>query len=248
VLALAKHPLVEQFDLSRLCTIMSGAAPLGEEVARACAKRLGCTLKQGYGMTEASPVTHLSPEDSAKLSSIGPPIPNTECRVVDVSTGEDLGPDREGELWVRGPQVMKGYWNNPEATSEVLDAEGWLHTGDVGYADKEGFFYIVDRVKELIKYKGFQVAPAELEALLLSHPAVSDAAVIGVPDEEAGEVPKAFLVTPGEPDAAEIMAFVAQRVAPQKKIRQIEFLEAIPKSASGKILRRVLLERERTGS
>jgi acyl-CoA synthetase (AMP-forming)/AMP-acid ligase II len=247
VLALAKHPLVEKYDLSKLNMILSGAAPLGENVARACAERLGCLVAQGYGLTETSPVTHVNPKhpDKIKISSIGPCLPNTECKVVDPATNTALGPNQQGEIWIRGPQVMKGYLNQPEATARTIDAEGWLHTGDIGYADEDGYFYIVDRLKELIKYKGLQVAPAELEAVLLSHPAIADAAVIPIPDEEAGEVPKAFIVRKAETTAEEVMAFVAGRVAPYKKIRVVEFIEQIPKSPSGKILRRVLVERER---
>jgi acyl-CoA synthetase (AMP-forming)/AMP-acid ligase II len=249
VLALAKHPLVDQYDLSSLRTVVSGAAPLGADVQLAAARRLHCVITQGYGMTEASPVTHFLDDPSmAKAGSIGPVIPNTEAMVVDVATGQPLGPNEQGELWIRGPQVMQGYLNNPQATANTLDREGWLHTGDIGYATAEGDFYIVDRLKELIKYKGLQVAPAELEATLLTHPAVADAAVIGVPDEEAGEVPKAFVVLRGEASAADILAHVAEHVAPYKKIRHLEFIEQIPKSASGKILRRLLVEREQAKS
>jgi len=146
---------------------------------------------------------------------------------------------------VRGPQVMKGYLNNSEATARTIDSDNWLHTGDIGYADEDGHFFIVDRVKELIKYKGFQVAPAELEAILLTHPAVADAAVIPCPDNEAGEVPKAFVVLKGEVSTEDLMDFVAGRVAPHKRVREVEFIEQIPKSLSGKILRRVLIEKER---
>jgi acyl-CoA synthetase (AMP-forming)/AMP-acid ligase II len=250
ILALAKHPLVEQYDLSKLRVIMSGAAPLSEAIARACAERLGCLVLQGYGLTETSPVTHANPEDPAriKLASIGPPLPNTECQIVDLETGASLGPDQVGEVWIRGPQVMKGYWKHPEETARTITADGWLRTGDIGRVDEDGYFYIVDRIKELIKYKGLQIAPAELEAVLLSHPAVADAAVIPSPDEEAGEVPKAFVVLKADASAEELMAYVAERVAPFKKIRRLEFVEQIPRSASGKILRRVLLERERGGS
>jgi acyl-CoA synthetase (AMP-forming)/AMP-acid ligase II len=165
--------------------------------------------------------------------------------VVDVITGKPVGPNQDGEIWVRGPQVMQGYLNNPEATARTVDADGWLHTGDIGRVDDTGDFFIVDRLKELIKYKGFQVAPAELEALLLSHPAVADAAVIPSPDEEAGEVPKAFIVRKGEIEAEDIMNWVAERVSPQKKVRRVAFVNEIPKSASGKILRRVLVQQER---
>lgn len=247
LLALAKHPAVDKYDLSSVRMIISGAAPLGEDLATAVRERLGCLVKQGYGMTETSPVTHVNPDDpdKIKVASVGPLVPNTEARIVDPATGNDLGPNERGELWVRGPQVMKGYLNRPDATAQTIDSEGWLHTGDVAYVDEDGYFYVVDRVKELIKYKGYQVAPAELEAVLLSHPAVADAAVIPVPDEEAGEIPKAFIVKKADVTAEEIMAYVAKHVAPYKKVREVEFVESIPKSPSGKILRRVLVEQER---
>jgi acyl-CoA synthetase (AMP-forming)/AMP-acid ligase II len=247
VLALSKHPAVDAYDLSALRVVFSGAAPLGPELSRECIHRLGCSVMQGYGMTEASPGTHSMGADPShlRLGSVGTLVPSTECRVVDVETGDDVGAGREGEIWVRGPQVMKGYLNSPGATARTVDAEGWLHTGDVGYVDREGYFYIVDRVKELIKFKGFQIAPAELEALLLTHPAVADAAVVPRPDPEAGEVPVAFVVRRGAVTAEELMDYVAGHVAPYKKIRSVEFLEVIPKSPSGKILRRVLRDRLR---
>src|SRR2546421_9348751 len=199
-------------------------------------------------MTENSPVTHSSPADPAKmkLGSVGTAAPNTECKIIDAATGAELGVNEEGELCVRGPQIMKGYLNNAEATARTIDADNWLHTGDIGYADDDGHFYIVDRVKELIKYKGFQVAPAELEAILLTHPAVADAAVIPCRNDEAGEVPKAFVVAKLDTSASAIMDFVAERVAPHKKIRAVEFIDQIPKALSGKILRRVLIEKERS--
>ena len=247
VLKLAKDECVDKYDLSSLKMVFSGAAPLGPELSRECMQRIGCGIRQGYGMTETSPVTHSSPADPAKmkLGSIGPPAPNTECKLVDPITGAELGPNHKGEVCVRGPQNMKGYLNNPEATARTIDKDGWLHTGDVGYADEDGHFYIVDRVKELIKYKGFQVAPAELEAILLTHPAVADAAVIPCKDDEAGEVPKAFVVVKSEVSATALMNFVAARVSPHKKIRAVEFINQIPKSLSGKILRRVLIDKER---
>jgi acyl-CoA synthetase (AMP-forming)/AMP-acid ligase II len=247
ILALSKHPVIDNYDLSALEMIMSGAAPLGENLSTACCERLGCVIKQGYGMTESSPVTHMCSENPSEIKngSIGQCVPSTECKIVHLETGEALGARQEGELYVRGPQVMKGYLNRPENTAQTIDAEGWLRTGDIGYADEDGHFFIVDRAKELIKYKGFQVAPAELEAVLLSHPMIADAAVIPCPDEEAGEVPKAFVVLKGEASAEEIKEYVAERVAPYKKIREIEFIEQIPKSPSGKILRRVLIQRER---
>jgi acyl-CoA synthetase (AMP-forming)/AMP-acid ligase II len=247
VLALSNSPLVDNYDLSKLHTIFCGAAPLGEALTKAFTDRLQCKVRQGYGMTETSPVTHSSPADPAqvKFGAVGVCAPNTECKIIDLETGEPRGPNKEGELCVRGPQVMKGYLNQPDATAHTIDADGWLHTGDIGYADEDGHFFIVDRAKELIKYKGFQVAPAELEAILLAHPAVADAAVIPIPDDEAGEIPKAYVVLSGAAEGEEILAFVAARVASFKKIRLIEFIDKIPKSASGKILRRVLIQAER---
>src|SRR5438309_377581 len=247
VLKLAKDPVVDNYDLSSLKMIFSGAAPLGAELSRECMQRIGCGIRQGYGLTETSPVTHSSPADPAKmkLGSVGTAAPNTEVKLLDPASGEDLGPNQEGEVCVRGPQVMRGYLNNPEATARTIDEDGWLHTGDIGYADDDGHFFIVDRVKELIKYKGFQVAPAELESVLLTHPAVADAAVIPCRDDEAGEIPKAFIVLKDSATTEELMGFVAERVAPHKKIRAVEFIDQIPKSLSGKILRRVLVERDR---
>ncbi|GIV79925.1 MAG: hypothetical protein KatS3mg050_4319 [Litorilinea sp.] len=183
--------------------------------------------------------------DKLRPGSVGVPLSNTQAKVVDIQTGETLPPGEQGEIWVRGPQMMKGYLNNPEATAATIDADGWLHTGDIGYADPDGYFYVVDRLKELIKYKGYQVAPAELEGILLSHPAVADAAVIPSPDEAAGEAPKAFVVLRGQATPEELMAYVAERVAPHKKVRRLEVVEQIPKSPTGKILRRVLVARER---
>jgi acyl-CoA synthetase (AMP-forming)/AMP-acid ligase II len=247
VLALAKQPEVEQFDLSRLRVILSGGAPLSSNVTDACHARIGCYVKQGYGLTETSPVTHFGAADPEQTpaGSIGVLLPNTEAKVISPASGLALGHNEDGELWIRGPQVMNGYLNRPEETAAMLDGDRWLHTGDLGYADADGNFTIVDRLKELIKYKGFQVAPAELEAILLSHPAVADAAVIPSPDEDAGEVPKAFLVLRHAATPNELMAFVAERVAPYKKVRRLELIDRIPKSATGKILRRVLVERER---
>ena len=171
--------------------------------------------------------------------------PNTECMIVDLETGEPLGPNQKGEVCVRGPQVMMGYLNKPDATEQTIDADGWLHTGDIGYADEDGHFFIVDRAKELIKYKGFQVPPAELEAVLLTHPCIADAAVIPYPDDEAGEVPKGILVLREQVEPEAILEYVAERVAPHKRIRYLEFVDKIPKSPSGKILRRVLVEAEK---
>jgi acyl-CoA synthetase (AMP-forming)/AMP-acid ligase II len=242
VVALAKHPIVDRYDLSDLKVIFSGAAPLSADLAIECGTRLGCEVVQGYGMTELSPVTHATPPGQFKPGSVGVTISNTETRIVDPATGASLDVDQDGEIWVRGPQVMKGYLNNEIATANTVDPDGWLHTGDVGHVDADGHLYVVDRLKELIKYKGFQVPPAELEALLLSHPCVADAAVVGRADEEAGEIPVGFVVLKdGQAvTAADIQAFVADRVAHYKRIRELHVVDAIPKSPSGKILRRIL--------
>jgi acyl-CoA synthetase (AMP-forming)/AMP-acid ligase II len=247
ILSLSKNPIVDNYRLPRLHTIFSGAAPLGEELTRACMDRLGCNIRQGYGMTETSPVTHSSPAPpmTIKFGSVGVPAPNTECKVVDLETGEALGSGQRGEVCARGPQIMKGYLNRPDATAQTIDSEGWLHTGDIGYFDEDGHFFIVDRAKELIKYKGLQVPPAELEAVLLSHPCIADAAVIPYPDDEAGEVPKGIVVLREPVQAEEVLQFVAERVAPHKRIRHLEIVDRIPKSPSGKILRRVLVEMEK---
>ncbi|MBV9280217.1 MAG: AMP-binding protein, partial [Chloroflexi bacterium] len=244
ILALAKHPAAGSRDLSSLGIIFSGAAPLDAELIRACSERVGSLVTQGFGMTETSPVTHCN-TSGEPAGAIGTLLPNTECLIADLVTGAALAPGDTGEIVVRGPQVMKGYLNQPEATAAMIDRDGWLHTGDLGYADAGGNFYVVDRLKELIKYKGLQVAPAELEAVLLSHPLVVDAAVIRSPDEEAGEVPKAFVVLKGEVAVEDVLGYVAERVAPYKKIRRVEIVDSIPRSPSGKILRRVLMERER---
>ncbi|WP_104175154.1 AMP-binding protein [Arthrobacter sp. Y81] len=250
--ALTKHPLVAEYDLSSVHTTLSGAAPLDGELGAALAERLQCRVLQGYGMTEMSPVSHLIPADATDVpvSSVGFTVPNMECRLVDLATGEDLeipaeGTSAPGHLLCRGPNVMLGYLNRPEETADTLDAEGFLHTGDIATVRADGVVTIVDRLKELIKYKGYQIAPAELEALLLTHPGIADAAVIGTPDADGQEVPLAFVVRqPGEHgqalDEAAVIDFVAAKVAPFKKVRRVEFIEAVPKSSSGKILRRLL--------
>jgi acyl-CoA synthetase (AMP-forming)/AMP-acid ligase II len=245
VLGLAKVPGVEGRELA-LKVVISGAAPLDADTAERAGERLGAPIRQGYGMTEASPVTHIAADDDLDRQdpgAIGPLLSSTEARLVDPGSGEDT--DGDGELWIRGPQVMRGYLADDEATAATLTADGWLKTGDVARVEDGGVFRIVDRVKELIKYKGYQVPPAELEALLIGHPAIADAAVIPIPDEGGGEAPKACVVCAGdEPlDPDELMAWVAERVAPYKRIRAVEVVEEIPKSASGKIMRRLLRDR-----
>ncbi len=245
VLGLAKHPVVDQFDLSSLRMVFSGAAPLGADLAAEASARIGCEVVQGFGMTELSPVSHCTTPGGFKPGTVGVTISNTQTRIVDLETGDDQPIDGAGEVLVKGPQVMLGYLNNDEATAATIDADGWLHTGDVGLIDADGHLTIVDRVKELIKYKGFQVPPAELEALLIAHPHIADVAVIGVADTEAGELPKAFVVPVAGSGLTEhdVKAHVAGHVASYKHIRIVEFVDEIPKSASGKILRRLLRER-----
>lgn len=253
---LAKHPMVDDYDLDSLTTLLSGAAALDHALAAAVQDRLNVTIVQGYGMTETSPVTHTGIRGKTPLESIGLPVANTECKVVDLTDdalGEILPPGNEGEksdageLWVRGPQIMLGYLNNEEATANTLVGDGWLRTGDVVEYDHEGNVYVVDRAKELIKYKGYQVAPAELEALLMTHPDIADAAVVGFIREEDGEeLPRAFVVAqirdgnPVEVDKDALMEWVAEQVAPYKKIRMVEVIAEIPKSGTGKILRKDL--------
>ena len=246
ILFLSKHPLVEKYDLSSVKDVMSGAAPLGGEVVKDACSRTGIKLiRQGYGLTETSPVLHGMPSGMGmqKPSSIGNPLPNLDVKVLDVMTGEALGPNKEGEIVTKGPNIMLGYLNHPEATRGCITDDGWFYTGDVGYYDNDGHFYITDRLKELIKVKGFQVAPAELEALLQSHPQIADAGVIGVPNERLGEAPKAFVVVHSNTSLTEgeVTEYVRKNVAEHKwLVGGVQFVEAIPKSASGKILRKNL--------
>jgi acyl-CoA synthetase (AMP-forming)/AMP-acid ligase II/NAD(P)-dependent dehydrogenase (short-subunit alcohol dehydrogenase family) len=242
LLALAARAEVGDYDLSSLRLITSAAAPLGADLAWACAARVGCRIKQAYGMTETGG-THVAPDDGPdRPDSVGPPLPGVQCRIVTPGTAADVEPGLPGELLVRSPATMAGYLHNPAETAATVDPDGWLRTGDIVTAGPDGWYYITDRVKELIKYKGHQVAPAELEALLVTHPAVADAAVVRSPDPAAGEVPQAFIVRRAPVTEADLMAWVAERVAPYKRIRRVEFTDAIPKSPTGKILRRVLLE------
>lgn len=248
-LALAKQPSIDEYDLSSVRVVFSGAAPLGPDLALSVAQRLHCQVLQGFGMSELSPVSHATPLDVDDIApgSVGLPVPNTVNKIVDPSSGEEIevpseGVSEPGELWVKGPNVMLGYLNNVTATEETLDEEGYLHTGDLATVDSCGVVTIVDRLKELIKYKGYQVPPAELETLLLRHTQIADAAVIGVFDEDGEEVPKAFVVKHSTASLTEqdVIDFVAAHVAPYKKVRQVEFISSVPKSAAGKILRRQL--------
>jgi long-chain acyl-CoA synthetase len=250
LIALDNYPDLSKFDLSHLRYVMVGAAPLAPEVAQHVQEKTGVQVLQGYGLTEASPITHLNPVDQGciKLDAVGIGVSNQEQKIVDLETGErELGAGEVGELIVKGPHIMKGYWKAPEETGRAL-RDGWLYTGDIARIDAEGYVYIVDRKKEMIKYKGFSVAPAEVEAVLFQHPAVADCAVIGKPDPEAGEIPKALIMLrPGEDVSPEtLIQFVESRIAGYKKVREVEFVTTIPKTASGKILRRVLIEAERS--
>ncbi len=251
-LGLTLYPGVSDYDLSALKIGFLGAAPCSAELQAKMGEAIGAPVIQGYGMTELSPVTNVDFAEPhlATPGSVGPALADTEERVVDLETGEtNLPPGEVGELLVRGPQVMKGYYQNAAATAETITGDGWLRTGDIVRSNEAGSIWVLDRKKELIKYKGFQVPPAELEGLLLEHPAVADAAVIGKLDEESGEIPKAFVVRRQgvEVSGDDIMAFVAGKVATFKRVREVEFTEAIPKNASGKILRRTLIEQERGG-
>jgi acyl-CoA synthetase (AMP-forming)/AMP-acid ligase II len=241
-------------DLSSVKYINSGAAPLPLDVARRVTERYGVTVVQGYGMTEASPVTHISLLGRLKEGTVGPPVADTRQKVVSLETGETLPVGEIGELLVSGPQVMTGYYGRADATAEsiVIDDEGrWLRTGDIVSMDEDGYVTIHDRAKEMIKYKGYQIAPAELESVIMEHPDVADVAVIPKDTGTAdGEFPKAFVVVRAgaDLDADAVMAHVAERVAPYKKVREVEFIDAVPKNPSGKILRRELKARERASA
>jgi long-chain acyl-CoA synthetase len=242
------HPDIGKYDISSVRFCISGAAPLPPQVQKSFMEITGGILVEGYGLTEASPVTHANPLDSTmktvKIGSIGIPWPDTEAKIVDVETGaRELPPGEVGELVVKGPQVMKGYWKMPEETRSTL-RDGWLYTGDIAKMDEDGYFYIVDRKKDLIKYKGYSVYPRELEDVLYEHPAVKLCAVIGKADPEVGEIPKAYIVLKEgmAATAEEIISFVKERVAPYKVIREVEFRAELPLTLAGKVLKRVLKE------
>jgi long-chain acyl-CoA synthetase len=248
---LGDWPHLNEYDLRSIRYVQCGAAPVPPALARRFEERTHVTVMTSYGLTEASPATHSNPVHDAhliKVETIGLPIHDTKQKIVDIETGEiELSVGLEGELIVQGPQVMQGYWKAPEATAEVLRA-GWLYTGDIGWCDEQGYITLTDRKKELIKYKGFSVAPAQVEALLLEHPAVADVAVIGRPDAGAGEIPIAYVVLRSEhthQDKAELLAWVNDKLATYKNVRALEFIATIPRNPSGKILRRVLKEQER---
>ena len=255
VLQLSKHPVVDKYDLSSLRMMNSGAAPLTKELVEAAYARLKIPIKQGYGLSETSPTTHVQPWDRwrTNIGSAGILLPNQLAKFVDAEEKE-VPVGQTGELWIKGPNVFKGYLNNREGTANALTSDGYFKTGDVGYHDAEGNFFITDRIKELIKYKGFQVAPAELEGKLASHPKVQDCCVIGIySEEQATELPRAYVVARDgqatESTATEIVNWLKSNVASHKQLRGgVKFVDDIPKSASGKILRRVLKEQEQKES
>eukprot|EP00934_Nitzschia_sp_Nitz4_P006320 Nitzschia sp. Nitz4//scaffold20_size174350//95622//97646//NITZ4_002108-RA/size174350-snap-gene-0.244-mRNA-1//-1//CDS//3329541827//6310//frame0 len=245
ILGLAKDPMVDNYDFSSLDFILCGAAPLSLETEKAASQRLGCTVKQAWGMSELSPIGTCNPDDNCKPSSVGPVVASSYAKVVD-EEGNSLGPYEDGELCIKGPQVMMGYLDDPENTAACLSPNGWLRSGDIAYYDDDGYFFITDRKKELIKVKGFQVAPAEMEALLLTNDKIVDSAVIQIPDEMAGELPRAYVVLRDPSQATEetrqeIYDWVKEEVVHYKRLDGgIVFVDAIPKSTSGKILRREL--------
>jgi acyl-CoA synthetase (AMP-forming)/AMP-acid ligase II len=246
---LVRHPLAAAAGLDALELVVCGGAPLPPATQRALAARLpNATVGQAWGLTETTIGATMPDRDAGSVpGTVGRVMPNTELRVVDPASGADLPARAPGELLVRGPQVMQGYLNAPEATAAMLDPDGWLRTGDLGLVDGDGNVAIVDRLKELIKVSGYQVAPAELEALLCEHPAVVDAAVLGRPHPVHGEVPVAVVVpAPGaDPDADQLLAWVAERVAPHKRLRAVRFADALPRTPSGKLLRRSLRDQDR---
>ena len=241
--ALARDPLVDRFDLSSLRFVMVGAAACPAELEVECAERLGCPVGQALGMTEGAPLA--LPAEPICHGSVGRLAPGTEAVIVDPVGGGRLGAGATGELWVRGPQLMAGYLGNEAATAATIDADGWLHTGDLGCFDDDGNLFLIDRLKELIKVRGYHVAPARLEAELVEHPAIADAAVVPRPDEESGELPVAYVALCADAEPAAIASWLAERVAPYKRLADVIVVDAIPRAPTGKLLRRELIERER---
>jgi long-chain acyl-CoA synthetase len=248
-LNIINHPAAHTYDLRSVRACISGAATLPREVQRRFEELTGGRLVEGYGLSEAAPVTHCNPFYGLRKPGIGMPVSDVEAKLVDVETGEDLPIDTEqsGELCVRGPQIMKGYWNRPEETASTIDSEGWMHTGDICTVDRDGFFRIVDRKKDMIIASGYKVLPRDVEEVLFMHPKVQEAVVVGVPNPERGDdTVKAYIVprTENTPTSEEILAFCKMHLAPYKLPREIEFRSELPKTLVGKVLRRVLVEEE----
>ncbi len=250
-IGIVNHQKINEYDLKSVKACISGSAPLPMEIQEQFGQITGGRLVEGFGMTEASPVTHCNPVyGTRKNGSIGIPLPDTEAKIVDLETGAELpiGGEQQGELCVRGPQVMKGYWNKPEETAEQIDADGWLHTGDICKTDADGYFYVVDRKKDMIIASGFKVLPRDVEEVLFMYPKVLEAVVVGIHHPTRGDdTVKAYIVPkPGEqPSAAEIREFCKQHLAPYKVPREVEFRDELPKTMVGKVLRRVLVEEEK---
>jgi long-chain acyl-CoA synthetase len=240
------HPEFSRTDLSSIQAVISGAAPLPEHVMRRMMGAFPGVVTEGYGMTEVTLVATANPasREAVKVGSVGMPIIGTEMKVVDLVTGEPVGTGLQGELCIRGPQCMKGYWNKPEETDNIL-IDGWIHSGDIGYRDEDGYFFITDRKKDMIIYKGYNVYPRELEEVLFTHPAVTQCAVIGTVDEAGGEIPVAFIQLGPNKKAteAEIMDFVNAKVAPYKHVRKVVFVDSLPVNMAGKVLKRELRDR-----
>lgn len=242
---LVSSPSIAEYNLSSLRYVKAGAMPIPVEIKERWEKLTGVKMILGYGLTEASPETHNSPPDRVKAGTVGIPIIDTDARVVDAENGKvDLPPGEVGELIIKGPQAMKGYWRNPAETRETL-RRGWLYTGDLAMMDEDGYFRIVDRKKDIIKYKGYTIAPAELENVIYMHPAVKECAVVGKLDTLVGEIPKAYVVLKEGYCLTdqEIIKFCEERLAPYKKVREVQFVEEIPKTPVGKVLRRILRDR-----
>jgi long-chain acyl-CoA synthetase len=250
-IGIVNHPRIGEYDLKSVRACFSGSAPLPMEVQEKFGALTGGRLIEAYGLTETSPATHANPIYGVRKSgSIGIPFPDTEAKIVDLESGEDLpiGGEQQGELCIRGPQVMKGYWNRPEETADTIDGDGWLHTGDICKTDADGYFFIVDRKKDMIIASGFKVLPRDVEEVLFMHPQVLEAVVAGVPHPERGDdTVKAYIVPkPGaSPTVEEIKEFCKQHLAPYKVPREIEFRQELPKTMVGKVLRRVLVEEEK---
>ncbi|VDO97383.1 unnamed protein product [Soboliphyme baturini] len=244
---MVKEAVSEKYDLTNIRHVVVGAAPVGQELCKEFVAKFPhvSTVSQGYGLTETAAATNMTPAlpiTDAKFNSCGILTPFFECKIIDLKTGEELKHNEQGELCFKGPLCTLGYYKNAKATAELYDKDGWLHTGDIGYYDEDEFFYIVDRLKELIKVKGFQVTPSELEEVLLTHPNIEEVTVIGIPDSEKGERPFAYVIAKSSLTAEEVAEYLSKSVAPIKRIspKDVAFVESLPKTSLGKPQRRML--------